>query len=304
MELFPSLVLERFGKERWEYRLEGISKKDVKEMYKRLDEVLDSKGRSVGGSDVDWEAVVRVIMKRYGERLEVLRYILRGKDESEEQERNYTAIIVETQKHATTMLTPYITRDDVTPQVQNDTNLLSWAVPVFEKCATAYVDSLRTSFYARMTRSEQLIFNSIRDTVKEICRVLVRVWAESSAFKQPVLDGSNSHQHRASGLKELVNRWEKDISGLMQWLAWDIWTNCRPACGFEVKKKNLYISLPVIFLKKKFYRKYAIFQDGRSFMGTLNYLRPSGIRITLPRVHLKHMDYQNHSAFVDCRRIN
>ncbi|KXN87592.1 hypothetical protein AN958_08433 [Leucoagaricus sp. SymC.cos] len=233
-DLFPSLVPARTGKERWEYRVQGISKEDVKRMYARLDEVLDlNQGRD--SSSVDWRALVKVVMDRYGKRLEMLQYLLRGKEHSaldEERSLNWTAIAIEAYDYLDGMLNPYITHAVHLPLDNAHPSHFSWAQPVFENCATTHTSTMEKMFYSKFTPSEHLILESVKTSEKEICRILVRAWAQSAYLNtgssQLGLDGPTG-----SKPEELVRKWEKEISELMNWLGWDIWVTCRPVCGYE-----------------------------------------------------------------------
>ncbi|KAF9449769.1 hypothetical protein P691DRAFT_702678 [Macrolepiota fuliginosa MF-IS2] len=239
VELFPSLIPSRIGKPRWEHRLEEISKGDVRRLYERLNDVLNPGGGRSIGSGVDWKALVRVIMNRYGKRLELLQYVLQGNLERGigKKEPNVTAIAVEVHGYVAAMLAPYTIHTAVPPPNDSGKNLL-WAAPIFRECSTVHTESIRTGLGSRLTRSERLILDSVQDTTKEICRVLVRVWAEGTAALRPDTKSEfNSRKSSPSsvliGLGEIVKKWEEDVSGLMNWLAWDIWTTCRPACGFD-----------------------------------------------------------------------
>lgn len=192
-DLFPSLVPVRMGKKKWEYRLEGISRDDVDMAHKRLDEVLTpplpgtsmKDGADANGSGVDWSAIVRVVMNRYAERLELLQHLLRGKktlgdSEGEDERKNWTAIAIEARDHLNGMLNPYIVLTDVpTPFTDPHSNAgFPWANSVYKRCAATLTVSIANLFYSNFTQSERLILNSVKTTEKEICRVLVRAWAE------------------------------------------------------------------------------------------------------------------------------
>ncbi|KAJ3571978.1 hypothetical protein NP233_g3386 [Leucocoprinus birnbaumii] len=226
--LFPSLVPLRAGQVRWEHRLKGISEVDVDRMFAELDNVL-SQSKSKLGSEVDWKALVREIITRYGKRLELLQYILQGKSKHEDAvvssiHHNWTAIAVNVHNYLSGMLTPYIIRTAVPPPDATD---FSWATPIFEACATTHTVPRKKVFSSRFTHSERLILESTETTDKEICRVLTRIWAEGARMK--------SHDFEVdSGLKAVVQRWERQVSGLMNWLGWDVWISCHPACSEEV----------------------------------------------------------------------
>lgn len=205
-------------------------------LQQRLEDLLGSGVEErTRGSDVDWRALVRVIMTRYEKRLEILHYLLRGKPSFEHgaimPERNWTAIAIDAHDYLGGMLNPYIVRSAVPPTDNLRSTNLSWAKPVFKACATTHTASLKAAFSSQFTRSERLILESIQATEKELCRVLVHAWADSSQLLKTHQPGSGS----GCLFEDAVRRWENEISGLMDWLGWDVWVTCRPACGPEVR---------------------------------------------------------------------
>jgi hypothetical protein len=256
------------GKKRWEYRLEEISKADVDTMHKRLKEILTPPFPV--GSGVDWRGVLKVVMNRYAERLELLQYLLRGKEvpEGSEPKMNWTAIAVEARAHLNGMINPYIVITDVPPPVANlhsDTDL-SWANSVFQRCATTHTASFEKLFHSSFTQSEHLILNSVKATEKEICRVLVHAWAEGAQLELSWFD---------SRMEVVVKRWENEVAGLMEWLGWDVWTTCSPPCGYEVCVQSLVDMSPIvnsIHCGSFVTRKCAIFRLGRFSIPILLYL--------------------------------
>ncbi|KAF8262597.1 hypothetical protein EI94DRAFT_671627 [Lactarius quietus] len=69
-----SLVEARYGKDRSHLRLEGISVLDSERVRAELQSVLTRE--QAGGSGIDWGSISRVIMERYGGRLEYLGFLL------------------------------------------------------------------------------------------------------------------------------------------------------------------------------------------------------------------------------------
>lgn len=89
-ELVPSLVSARSGQERWDHRLLNISREDVARVRARLREVLT---RPTGqSSGVDWLAVSRVVVDRYSERLEFVRYLLDSVDTDDNDWNSITGL--------------------------------------------------------------------------------------------------------------------------------------------------------------------------------------------------------------------
>ena len=121
------------------------------------------------GSRVDWRTLIHVVVDRYAERLEILQYLLNTTRATEHAET--------VQGQLRTMLVPYILHASApTPDSTN----YSWALPVYEHCATTHIRFISStpSILAKMTRSESLILRSVQEVLKEICRVVVRMWAE------------------------------------------------------------------------------------------------------------------------------
>jgi len=78
-DLVPSLVSARFGQERWDHRLQNISEEDIVRVTTRLKETLTRPDRHTS-SDIDWMALIRVIVDRYSERLEITQYLINSTD--------------------------------------------------------------------------------------------------------------------------------------------------------------------------------------------------------------------------------
>ena len=103
-----SLVEARHGKDSLRFRLEGISVQDSESVRAELRTVLTrERGR---GSGIDWGSIARVVVERYGDRLEYLRFLLSSNTTThvDESERIGAA-----RAQLLTMLTPYITTADV-----------------------------------------------------------------------------------------------------------------------------------------------------------------------------------------------
>ncbi|KAF9258265.1 hypothetical protein L218DRAFT_948509 [Marasmius fiardii PR-910] len=196
---------------------------DVEAFRRRVREVLreGSKGEN-GGSGTDWRALMNVIVKRYGTRLETLRYIL-DRQPASEQELDDVAMKAFAQLDV--MLTPYIVTD--APPNRNSSSYSldrGWTSPIFEMCSTSYTEHIR-KLERNLTQSERLLLEAIRETTREICRVLVKSW------KLGYLAGAPPDSHVIS--RDIVETWREDIIGLMRWLDWSIWVRCSPPCMAE-----------------------------------------------------------------------
>ncbi|KAJ7905004.1 hypothetical protein B0H13DRAFT_1620397 [Mycena leptocephala] len=204
--LAPSLVSRRYGQARRDNRVLGIDARDTAAVLARVREIPFNSIPSASG--IDWRTLFQVIRDRYATRLEVLQGILL---EDATAERAFVLV--------RTALAPYRVHAAVPPLTGSDT---TWAAPVFQLCASAhtlFVQSIRP----KLTASERLLLAAAQATSREICRTLVRMWAEGVlALRDPATLSSS-----------LTPKWRADVDRLMDWLGWDVWVKCRPACAFD-----------------------------------------------------------------------
>ncbi|KAL0069445.1 hypothetical protein AAF712_003470 [Marasmius tenuissimus] len=211
------------GQERWDHRAanSGIN---VDAFRGRVKEVLQVEpSTSTQGSSLDWSALMNVIVKRYGKRLEVLRYILSSASVLEDTfTKAFTQLEV--------ILMPYLL-DDAIPDTQNTESALDLG-RIYDLCSSSHTSHIvRTEAISeRLTKSEQLLLASIRTTSKEICRVLVNAWGIGFLARST---GSNSKSANHTSIQGIVTTWQADITRLMEWLDWSMWVKCKPACGDE-----------------------------------------------------------------------
>jgi len=226
--LFPSLNTLRFDKERWEHRLEGISSEDVETLLKTLGSIVEGAwDRPVSG--IDWKTFLRVIVDRYMDRLQVLNHLLNST--VLESEADVTLALKKAHSHFSGMLSPYRIYSAPPPPEVHSIPKFAWAIPVFQACATThtrYIDS-NASLSQTLTYSEHLLLNATKSVSKEICRVIVGMWAEGleHTVSKEGLGTRSAHE-------QLVTRWKGLTDELMAWLDWSEWVTCRPACGDEV----------------------------------------------------------------------
>lgn len=222
--LFPSLVFARFGQERWKHRLQGLNAVDSKTFQAKLQEVLTQSDDA--GSGVDWSTLIHVVVDRYAERLEILHYLLNTTSTAEHVKR--------VQGHIRSMVVQHILYT-YTPSPES-TNY-SWAVPVYEHCATTHTRYISSSpsLSARLTSSESLILHSIQEVSKEICRVVVGMWARGVelGFDTIPTSPSSSSEKLDPGTATTICQWKERTEALMAWLDWSVWVRCRPECGYE-----------------------------------------------------------------------
>ena len=226
--LFPSLKRLRSKKERWDHRLQGISSEDVETLLKTLGNILDGAwNRPTSG--IDWKTLLRVVVDRYAGRLQVLNRLLNSTVLDFETD----AILKKAHSHMSGMLSPYRIYSAPLPSEIHSMSTFSWAIPVFEECATIhtrYIDS-NPFLSQKLTYSEHLLLNTTKSVSKEICRVIVRMWAEGMEY-------TISKEGFGCSAEELVTRWKGLTEELMDWLDWSEWVTCEPACGNEVSPSH------------------------------------------------------------------
>ena len=218
--LVPSLVDIRFRQHRLQHRLEGISERDTKAVLSRLESMLSEDHLTSSG--VDWETLLRVVQDRFSERLEILQYLLNAADSDSRADPIDRAKMAQYQLRV--ILQPYLLHSVVPEPAPSK----SWASPVFKLCATTHTKWIHSSVY--LTPSENTLLRAIEETDREVCRVVVNLWAEGV---QAGLDDSVKLPETVLP-SYLVESWRNEIERLMSWLDWSVWLRCKPACSFEV----------------------------------------------------------------------
>ncbi|KAG6811477.1 hypothetical protein H0H92_007249 [Tricholoma furcatifolium] len=231
-DLVPSLIASRFNQTRFAHRLLNISSYDAQEVTK----VLKGSLKPIHNSGIDWKGLFRVITLRYADRLEMLQHYL-NTTEAEVASRTPLQTATLLVQEIRVILTPYLLHS-VAPQPSKEPDDKSWAEPVFRYCATTHTEFIAsTSTTTLLTPSERLLLKAVRGTTREICRVIVKVWAEAVAEGlDPFLRPSEAPEIMISDderLPAILQGWRADINSLISWLDWSIWIKCRPACGIE-----------------------------------------------------------------------
>ncbi|KAG6844479.1 hypothetical protein H0H87_006615 [Tephrocybe sp. NHM501043] len=255
--LVPSLIPSRINQTRFSHRLANISSEDTHAVMRAIDEALSN---PCTGSGVDWRTLFQVITLRYADRLELLQHHLNASD-TETASRTPSEVAAHVLHELRIMLAPYILHS-ATPIPRHPTSN-TWASPVFQHCATTHTDFI-TSISSTLTSSERLLLKTIRGTNREICRVVVKIWAEAvlEGLDPALPPSAASPDTDEKRLSDALARWRADIQRLMDWLSWSVWIKCRPACSFEVHVSALmrlnYCSKP------RHCRKCAIYRLGHS----------------------------------------
>ena len=239
-DLVPSLVSARFGQERWDHRLRNIFKEDITRVTTRLRETLTRPLRHTSNS-IDWMALIRVIVDRYSERLEFTQYLINSTDHT--NPKSLIDHVNKTQTQLRTMLRPYMLSSLAQPSLsksiaeETGTSALNWARTVFKLCATTHIHGLQDSV---MTDSESLLLNAVRETTHEICRVVTSMWSSGVLAGLDEHLGGGDSEMDIEATRVLMKKWKHDLDGLMQWLDWNAWVKCRPACGPEVCLRSCF----------------------------------------------------------------
>jgi hypothetical protein len=222
--MLSSLVEARHGKERLHHRLEGISAADTARVLAELQSVLTRKQGS-SGSNVDWRSIARVVVERYADRLEYLRFLLsRNATFTDAAEQAFT---VRTQ--LLVMLGPYMTTVDIPQRLPASVNT-SWLAPVVRRCATTQTSRIPLGM---LTPQEVRIHAAVESTLHEICRRLALLWVD-------FFDVEDQDEAKAA---EAIEAGHGHIDELMNWLDWSLWVRCEPACGLGVRHKGLLRNL-------------------------------------------------------------
>lgn len=228
IELAPSLLAQRIGKPRLEHRLLGISQDDLQSAFRRIETATFV---SEPGSGIDWQTLIRLIVKRFENRLEIVQYILNSTNTGNSASEN-EKLATNVQVQLVAMLRPYMLS---TIKPSTDLTSTEWVSPMYKLCSTTYTKYITTtpSLLSTLTASENLILGGVLETTREICRVVTGMWVDGvMAELDPDLYKPSTITNTA--IESLLESWKERISSLMKWLDWSVWLKCRPACGFEV----------------------------------------------------------------------
>ncbi|KAJ7270449.1 hypothetical protein C8J57DRAFT_1605441, partial [Mycena rebaudengoi] len=210
--LVPSLVSQRATTDRWGHRLQGIDATDTQAVMQRLSDLLKSNEHA--GSGVDWRVMIQVIVDRHADRLELADYLF-----STATKNNIFDAASKVQVQLRAMLTGYLLHS-VQPPSYIAANR-SWALPVWQLCATRHTANIRSSsqILKRFTASEHMLLSAIEEINREICRVLVGMWAEGVVAG---LDAALPVENTTSSIPAVVEHWTIQLSALMKWLDWSV----------------------------------------------------------------------------------
>jgi len=222
--LFPSLHANRTGLERRDHQLQAISKEDIETLFATLDNIFSTNSTDTT-SGIDWQTLLHVVTDRYAERLELLAYLLN----STISDTSLDKVLQKAHRYVSSMLMPYTLYDVVPPRNHTGIESHSWATPVFKQCATTHTKHLvdiDASLPESLSASEKLLLRAVQDVSKEICRVLVNIWAEGEESWGAVAreyDAESMDQNPkqvgfdVTNAQRMVAGWSASLSNLMEW---------------------------------------------------------------------------------------
>ncbi|KAJ4473043.1 hypothetical protein J3R30DRAFT_756745 [Lentinula aciculospora] len=225
-KLAPSLIAPRSGKHRLGHRLFGINKEDTLRMRKYLEEqIVETPWSSLQAVEntVDWPTYLHWIINLNGENLEDIRLVLSG-TQSNTRPSNQR----EQAKNAFRLIEDIVQRFilySVSPG-ENSSDL-AWASPVFRECALSHSLPIST---ISLTTSEALLRDAAEGTTRELCRVLTKMWATGVREGLSSLFNTTVAQPNSLSWSVLLDIWKQELGNLMDWLDWNIWIRCKPAC--------------------------------------------------------------------------
>lgn len=224
-----SLVLSRRNaSSRSAHRLLSISKADVESVITELDDVFSRRRSSDGrASKVDWNSIIKVVLERYGERLDGLNYLLN----EERFAHNVTRQVSLYRTQLLIMLNPYMVTHAVPKPNSDPRTNTTWVDPIIHYCSTTQTFHIDKR---SLTAQEVRTLNAVKKTLSEICRTLGSLWVD--AFDVEEMDIGKQG--------EVLDRSRMKVKDLMLWLDWSMWIRCDPACGPEVKSILYFIPSP------------------------------------------------------------
>lgn len=179
---------------------------------------------------------LQVIVDRYGKHLELLHSVLGDKIT-----RNTTERAKLTRERLFIILTPYMLKT-VVPSNNSTSSSSAGSILNAEKAWVAPMATLCTQTYTHfsrylpvdLTHSESLLLSSIEDVLSQICRVLSTMWVDAFPIERLIDSSASSNDHdREAALQEIENTlatWEREVTWLMGWLDWDVWSGCKDGC--------------------------------------------------------------------------
>jgi hypothetical protein len=183
---------------------------DTASVHAELQSVLTREQGS--GSSVDWRSIACVVVERYADRLEYLRFLF-------SPNATFAA-----RAQLPVMLAPYVTTVDVPQRLPASANV-SWLAPVVRRCATTQTSHIPLGI---LTPQEVRIHAAVENTLPEICRRLALLWVQ-------FFDVERADKTMAA---EVIEVGRRHIDELTSWLDWSLWVRCEPACDLGVRHQD------------------------------------------------------------------
>ncbi|KAH7878421.1 uncharacterized protein C8R40DRAFT_1246423 [Lentinula edodes] len=220
--LAPSLINVRSGKPRLAHRLLGIEEDDIVRVRKYLEEQIaetpwSSLQPEAVEHGIDWPDYLHSIISLYGKPLEDIWSDIQLNNQDTQVKTAFRLIEYTVQRFILYSVSPVGNPSD-----------FAWASPIYKECALSHTSSISTT---SRTKSEALLRNAVEGTTRELCRVLTKMWAMgvheglSSLFDSPM---SSAHPLVRNAV---LDAWKLELGYLIQWLDWNVWIRCKPACG-------------------------------------------------------------------------
>ena len=109
-------------------------------------------------------------------------------------------------------------------------------VPVYQHCATTHTHYILStpSLSVRTTKSKSFILHSIQEVFKEICHIMVGMWAGGIELGFDTIPTSLVFMCKTGSWDSNYHSpMQGTHRGLMAWLDLSVWLRCRPECGYE-----------------------------------------------------------------------
>ncbi|KZT04743.1 uncharacterized protein LAESUDRAFT_682226 [Laetiporus sulphureus 93-53] len=199
---FRSLIEPRRSHKREDHRLLNISKEDIAAAQMDVDHVLR---RDPGaGSGLDWQSLAQVIQDRFSDRLPYLDYLLH------QPITNVSEQVADVRQQVIVSLIPYMPRAGVGEP--------AWYAAIARGCAMSFTSHLPAS---RFTKQEHVLKAAVDEVLHEVCRVLTATWREAFDIEEQDTETAET----------LFMKWRDNIKALIEWLDWQAWLGCSPACN-------------------------------------------------------------------------
>ncbi|KZT42293.1 hypothetical protein SISSUDRAFT_1058657 [Sistotremastrum suecicum HHB10207 ss-3] len=209
---YSSLFSTRTNQTRMTMRGGGASVADIAQFRADVEYAL-TRPDNISTSGVNWQDLARVIVERFGDRLDYLNYTLNLIDTT--MDERIIAARVRTQVLA--LLAPYLLTSALPFNTSYPDIDISWAKPIHEKCSQTLIPDYPDSSFLP---NELVLRNSFLGVTTEICRVVTLIWTGALDIEA---------QDKSVVIQKL-HKWRMYTNDLLDWLGWAHLIRCKPAC--------------------------------------------------------------------------